>query len=166
MITASTYENFCYMDFDEVFNIFWAKGFVGYEQNQLTGHYYSPAVVDAFLQMATDHRLNIAWVTTWEEGVHRMAEQMGFTDTHSYEVLPAHESDSDLNSWLKFDSVSEHHQLYQPKNSIWLDDDIFSYQFAVEWSQKNGVHWFSPSKSTGLILSDIELLDEWFNSQK
>lgn len=165
MIAMPTYENFCYMDFDEVFNIFWARGFDGYEEYK-TGHYYSPAVVEAFLQMAMKHQLHIAWATTWEEGIHRMAEKIGFADTLNYEVLPAHESDANLDTWLKFDSVSAHYQLHQPKNTIWLDDDISSYPFAVEWCQANGIRWLSPSKLTGLVLSDIVLLDEWFSSQK
>lgn len=158
------YENFCYIDFDEVFSVYWANGFDGYTQLK-SGLYYSPVVVDAFLKMATAHHLTIAWVTTWEDGVHSVAERMGFKDTRSYTVLPAFENDTDLDSWLKFDSVSYHYDHHRPQNAIWLDDDIYSYPFAVKWCGENDVRWLSPNKATGLTLSDIRLLDNWFVSR-
>lgn len=156
---------FCYIDFDEVFSIFWARGFNGYIQLQNTGHYYHPAVIDAFLQMVTDRSLIPVWVTSWEEGVHRLSERMGFTDSCSYEVLSAMEHDANLDNWLKFDSVSSHFSAHRPSTALWLDDDIYSYGFAVEWCVEQGVKWFSPNKMTGLTLNDIGSLDRWLLEQ-
>lgn len=122
--------------------------------------WYSPTVVETLRSWHESGRVEIQWLTTWED----MANGIEFKpELPEFEVAGWRSEPVDEYGWWKLAVVKRLRAEQPDRHIIWIDDDLTYDTEANEWLdsaiEAEGVYPVRPLTTTGLTREQLALID-------
>lgn len=128
---------------------------------------WSHELVDGLNELALRDDVTVKWLTTWQELAPKELCPVTGIQGQSWEVLYG-----DLEShgymdhrWWKLDAIQEDFDKEQPDKAVWIDDDIFMYRDAMDWTENHPeIHVVCPTMAHGVTKKQFNGIIEFIDA--
>lgn len=154
-----------YLDIDGVLNAYAAlvsepryRAWPDYRHTNPVGEVVSPLMVGDLNALIAIHKLEVFWLTTWENTAPAWGQKIGLLGAENWPWLDTGDIEG---KWGKFHSIKEHLAFTGAKHAIWIDDDLKDEHDAAAWAADSGILALAPYGAHGITPAMIKQINTY-----